>query len=565
MKLIVVGGVAGGMSAAARARRLDEHAQIIVFEAGPYVSFANCGLPYHLAGEIQSRDSLLLHTPESLAKRAALDVRINTEVISIDRQRKTVTARGPEGEYCETYDKLILSPGAEAVDPPFSGANHPAVFALRAIPQMDSLIAKVEDVLATATDDQPARAVVLGAGFIGLEAVEALVHRGLDVTIVEFAPHVLPPLDADLASAVHQELTKHGVQLRLGVGASAIVDGTNGGARVELTDGDSLDADLVILSVGVRPRSELARSAGLKLGERDTILVDENQVTSDPDILACGDAVQVQFADGRRGPVLLAGPANRQGRRAADQALGQRTTQQQPVLGTAVVRVFDLVAAVTGASTRTLTQAGIEHRVVRIHGPHHASYYPGATQIHLNATFSLDGKLLGAQAVGENGVDKRIDVLATAIRAGMDADDLAELELTYSPPIGAAKDVVNMLGFVAQNVLSGQAPTWDYEDYEDVLASDLVLDVRGEEEAARSGVNVPGALVIPLPQLRERLPEVAAAAAGRPIAVHCASGLRSYLAQRILQAHGYQVRNFTGGAMSLKFAMEAHATSSPRP
>lgn len=557
MKLVVVGGVAGGMSAATRARRLDEHAQIVVFEAGPYVSFANCGLPYHVAGEIEKRDSLLLHTPESLAKRAALDVRINTEVIAIDRDAKTVTARGPEGEYTESYDKLILSPGAEAVDPPFSGTDHPAVFPLRTIPQMDELIAKVEDVLAAKASGKPARAVVLGAGFIGLEAVEALVHRGFDVTIVEFAPHVLPPLDADLASAVHDELTKHGVHLRLGVGASAIVEGEDGAARVELTDDTAVEADLVVLSVGVRPRSELAKAAGLDLGERDTILVDENQVTSDPDILACGDAVQVEFADGRRGPVLLAGPANRQGRRAADQALGHRTTPQQPVLATAVVRVFDLVAAVTGSNTRTLTQAGIDHRVIRIHGAHHAGYYPGATQIHLNATFSPDGKLLGAQAVGENGVDKRIDVLATAIRAGMGADDLAELELTYSPPIGAAKDVVNMLGFVAQNVLSGEAPTWDFEDYEDVLASDLVLDVRGEAEAERSGVNIPGALLVPLPQLRDRLDEVREAAAGRPIAVHCASGLRSYLAQRILQAHGLQVRNFTGGSMSLKFALDA--------
>lgn len=557
MKLVVVGGVAGGMSAATRARRLDEHAQIVVFEAGPYVSFANCGLPYHVAGEIEKRDSLLLHTPESLAKRAALDVRINTEVIAIDRDAKTVTARGPEGEYTESYDKLILSPGAEAVDPPFSGTDHPAVFPLRTIPQMDELIAKVEDVLAAKASGKPARAVVLGAGFIGLEAVEALVHRGFDVTIVEFAPHVLPPLDADLASAVHDELTKHGVHLRLGVGASAIVEGEDGAARVELTDDTAVEADLVVLSVGVRPRSELAKAAGLDLGERDTILVDENQVTSDPDILACGDAVQVEFADGRRGPVLLAGPANRQGRRAADQALGHRTTPQQPVLATAVVRVFDLVAAVTGSNTRTLTQAGIDHRVIRIHGAHHAGYYPGATQIHLNATFSPDGKLLGAQAVGENGVDKRIDVLATAIRAGMGADDLAELELTYSPPIGAAKDVVNMLGFVAQNVLSGEAPTWDFEDYEDVLTSDLVLDVRGEAEAERSGVNIPGALLVPLPQLRDRLDEVREAAAGRPIAVHCASGLRSYLAQRILQAHGLQVRNFTGGSMSLKFALDA--------
>ncbi|MDO5729342.1 MAG: FAD-dependent oxidoreductase [Actinomycetaceae bacterium] len=554
MKLVIIGGVAGGMSAAARARRLDEKAEIVVFEAGPYVSFANCGLPYHIAGEIEDRDSLLLHTPQSLAKRAALDVRINTEVTAINRDDKTVTARGPEGEYTESYDKLILSPGAVGVEPPIEGINHPAVSTLRTIPEMDRVLELVESSLSSG---RTPRAVVLGAGFIGLEAVEALAHRGMDVSLVEFVDHVLPPVDADLASILHRELRKHDIDLHLGVGAQSITDGRDGyAASVGLTNGDTLDADIILMSVGVRPRSELAQAAGLELGERGAILVDENQVTSDPDILACGDAVQVDFADGRRGPVLLAGPANRQGRRAADHALGHRTTPQKPVLATAIVRVFDQVAAVTGASTRVLSEQGVDHIVVRIHAPNHAGYYPGSSQIHMNATFARDGRLLGAQAVGVDGVDKRIDVLATAIRAGMTADDLAELELTYSPPFGAAKDAVNMLGFVAQNTLSGEAPTWDYNDYEDAVANDLVLDVRGVKEAERS-IQIPGALLIPLPELRDRLDEVREAAQGRAIAVHCASGVRSYLAQRILQAHGFDVRNFTGGSLSLQYAVEA--------
>lgn len=564
MKLVVVGGVAGGMSAAARARRLDEHAEVIVFEAGPYVSFANCGLPYHVAGEITDRDALLLHTPQSLAKRARLDVRVNSEVVAIDRDAKTVTVRGTDGEYVESYDKLILSPGAEGVTPPFPGADHAGVFELRTITQMDALMDRVDQILSgyakpvgtEAESSSRPRAVVVGGGFIGLETVEALVHRGLQVTVVEFAPHVLPPLDDDLASVIHRELRSHGVELRLGVGAETISGGVTRQVRVDLTDDTAVEADLVVMSVGVRPRSELALSAGLKLGDRDAIVVDENQVTSDPDILACGDATEVHFHDGRIQPILLAGPANRQGRRAADSAMGHPTTPVQPVLGTAVVRVFDVVAAVTGSNTRALTAAGVEHQVIRIHGPHHAGYYPGAEQIHLNATFTPDGRILGAQAVGRAGVDKRIDVLATAIRAGMTADDLAELELTYSPPIGAAKDLVNMLGFVAQNVLSGDCPTWDYGDYPRVVKTDLVLDVRGVAEA-ENGFRVPGAMIVPLPELRERIEEVRQAAAGRAIAVHCQSGLRSYLAQRILQAHGFTVRNFTGGALSLEFAAEA--------
>lgn len=546
MKLIVVGGVAAGMSAAARARRLDEKAEIIVFEAGPYVSFANCGLPYHVGKEIEQRDSLLLHTPQTLKSRANLDVRVDSTVTKINRAEKTVTVAGPNGEYTESYDKLILAPGADAVMPPVPGLELPVVHGLRTIPQMD-------DFLADLAERQPKHVTVLGAGFIGLEAVEALVHQGYQVTLVEAAPQVMPLLEPDLAVVLHRELRKHGVDLRLGVLAQRIEE-TATGATVHLSDGSTVETGLILASLGVRPRSELAKDAGLELSERGAVIVDENQVTSDPDILAAGDVVQVRFHDGRLAPIFLAGPANRQGRRAADQALGHATIAQKPVLGTAVVRVFDVVAAVTGANSRAL-EGNTEYTTVRVHGSQHASYYPGAQQIHLTGFFAPDGRLLGAQAVGSDGADKRIDVLATALRAGMTADDLAELELCYSPPIGSAKDLVNMLGFTAGNILFGNCPTWDWKDIPEVVETDLILDVRNPAEV-EGKFKLPQSLLIPLPQLRERIDEVIAAAAGRRVSVHCQSGLRSYLAQRILQAHGIECQNFSGGAISLQFGLE---------
>lgn len=548
MKLVVVGGVAAGMSAATRARRLDEFAQIVVFEAGPYVSFANCGLPYHVAGEIKERDSLLLHTPDSLRSRANLDVRVNSVVTAINRGEKTVTVLGPAGEYRESYDKLILAPGAESVLPAVRGLDSPAVHGLRTLEQMDGFLAALADYPAGTP------VVVLGAGFIGLEAVEALVKRGFAVTLVEAAAQVLPVLEPDLAVVLHRELRSHGVDLRLGVSAVA-VESVESGVSLELSDGSVVTAALVLASLGVRPRSELAAAADLAISEGGAIVVDENQVTSDPDILAAGDAVQVQFADGRLAPVLLAGPANRQGRRAADQAFGHSTISQKPVLGTAVVRVFNVVAAVTGDASRSLGESR-SFVTVRVHGSQHAGYYPGAQQIHLTGFFALDGTLLGAQAVGADGVDKRIDVLATALRSGLKAADLAELELCYSPPIGSAKDLVNMLGFTAENVLFDNCPTWEWRDLPSVLESDLILDVRNPAEV-EGGFKLPQSLLIPLPQLRERIDEVISAAAGRRVSVHCQSGLRSYLAQRILQAHGIDCQNFSGGAISLQFGLEA--------
>ncbi|HEY5516223.1 MAG TPA: FAD-dependent oxidoreductase [Pengzhenrongella sp.] len=565
LRLVIVGGVAGGMSAAARARRLDEHAEIVALEQGDYVSFANCGLPYHLSGEITRRDALLLHTPASLSASLNLDVRTGNRVTGIDRAAQEVTVQTAEGTYRLAYDALILAPGAVPVRPPITGLDHPAVHALRTVPDVDALRGSIDGLLAGHPTGAPApAAVVVGAGFIGLEAVEALVSRGLQVHLVELADHVLPPIDAELAPLLADELAKHGVDLHLGVSAQAVTPitpagpveessetGSTGAVTVSLSDGTVLVADLVIVNVGVRPASTLAREAGLDLGPTGAIRVDSDQRTSDGRIWAVGDAVEVTHAiTGATGPVPLAGPANRQGRRAADSICGRRTTPQAPVLGTAIVRVFDLTAATTGANQATLTRAGIAHEVIHLHPGHHAGYYPGAEAMHLVASFAPDGTLLGAQGVGRAGIDKRIDVLATAIRAGMTADDLAELELAYAPPYGSAKDAVNMLGFVAQNVLDGTMPQWQADDLDKALATTLVLDVRSRAEYAAGHLD--DALNIPHLELRERLTEVRDAVAGRAISVHCASGVRSYLATRVLLGEGFDARNLSGGWLTLQ-------------
>ncbi len=562
MRIVIVGGVAGGMSAAARARRLDENAEIVVLEQGAYVSFANCGLPYHLSGEIAERDALLLHTPESLAASLNLDVRTGHQVTGIDRHAQKVTIAAGEDTYALPYDALLLSPGAVAVRPPIEGLDHPAVHTLRTVPDVDALRDRIDDLLdRRGQTGQSPRAVVIGAGFIGLEAVEALTSRGLQVHLVELADHVLPPMDAELAPLLADELTAHGVDLRLGVSAQTVSPldgsvensptGSTDAVTVTLSDGATLTADLVIVNVGVRPASALARDADLDLGPTGAIRVDADQHTSDPHIWAVGDAVEVtQAITGARIPVPLAGPANRQGRRAADSICGRRTTPQAAVLGTAIVRVFGLTAATTGANQATLRRAGIEHEVMHIHPGDHAGYYPGSEQVHLVASFAPDGTLLGAQGVGRAGVDKRIDILATAIRAGMSADDLAELELAYAPPYGSAKDPVNMLGFVAQNVLDGTMPQWQAQDLDEAMTATLMLDVRSRSEFAEGHLD--GALNIPHLELRQRMAEVRTQAAGRKVSVHCASGVRSYLATRILLSAAFDARNLSGGWLTLK-------------
>ncbi|WP_062462094.1 FAD-dependent oxidoreductase [Demequina soli] len=542
MRILVIGGVAGGMSAAARARRLDEHAEIIVLEKGRYVSFANCGLPYHVGGEIEQDSYLLLHSPESLRAELDLDVRTEHEVISIDRTAQTVLVSTPAGTETLSYDALVLSPGADAILPPIPGMDLPEVTHLRTVDEARELAGRA----ATAK-----RAVVMGAGFIGLETAEAFRHRGLDVTLVELAPQVLPPLAPEMSALVAKELTAHGIDVRTGVAATGVHPRTGDDAAVTVTlgDGTEVPADIVVVSVGVNPNTALAAEAGLELTDRGAIVVDSLQRTSDAHIWAAGDAIAVRHGvTGQVGPVPLAGPANRQGRRAADSIMG-RADEAQPVLGTAIVRAFGLTAAMTGASPRMLDAAGIEYFTVHTHPANHAGYFPGSQVLHLMGVFSPEGTLLGAQAVGPDGADKRIDVLATALRAGFSADDIAELELAYAPPFGSAKDPVNMLGFLAQNVVNGTTKVWRGEDLAWVVDNALLLDVRSEREYAMG--HLPEAINLPHTHIREYIEGVKQLAAGRPVRVICASGVRSYYAHRVLAQHGLDSATFDGGMFTL--------------
>jgi NADPH-dependent 2,4-dienoyl-CoA reductase/sulfur reductase-like enzyme/rhodanese-related sulfurtransferase len=547
-RIVVVGGVAGGMSAAARARRLDETAEIVVLERGEHVSFANCGLPYHVGDEITDRSKLLLHTPASLKASLDLDVRTRHEVVTVDRQARRVIVRDLDAAstYPLTYDALVLATGAEPIVPPLPGLDRPQVRTLRTVPDAD--------VLRGMLDAGARKAVVIGAGFIGLETVEAFRHRGLEVTLVELAPQVLPAIDADMAQLVEQELRRHDVDVRVGIGFTAVEDGTSGHpVDVVLADGSRVPADVVLLGVGVRPSTALAREAGLECAASGAVVVTPDQRTSDPHIWAVGDAIQVHDAvTGAPGVVPLAGPANRQGRTAADSIMG-RAVASRPVLGTAIVRVFGLTAAVTGPTSRRLGIAGVDHLQVNLHPGHHAGYYPGAQSIHLKVLFTPDGRVLGAQAVGHDGVDKRIDVMAVAIRAGMTVDDLAELELAYAPPFGSAKDPINMAGFMAQNVIDGTLVTWSPDDLDAVLGGgSLILDVRSGREFAQG--HLPGALNMPHTHVREHIDEIIAAADGRPVKVMCRSGFRSYLAHRVLTAHGLDSASLDGGWLSLMAA-----------
>ncbi|SNS66019.1 NADPH-dependent 2,4-dienoyl-CoA reductase, sulfur reductase [Micrococcales bacterium KH10] len=542
MRLIVVGGVAGGMSAAARARRLDESAEIIVLDKGPYVSFANCGLPYFVGGEIEKQESLLVQTPQRLRAALNLDVRPEHEVTGLDAAARTVTVRSAAGEQQLSYDALILSPGANAIAPPLPGLDSSRVRTLRTV---DDAVALKE----LATDAR--RAVVLGAGFIGLEAAEALERRGLDVTVVELAPQVLPPLDTGMANLVQDELTRLGMTVRTGVAATEVRGGSDEDTVV-LGDGTEIPADLIVLSVGVKPATEIFEAAGVAC-ERGAILVDEHGRTNLPGVWAVGDATaSLDPITGARRTVALAGPANRAGRLVADDIFGHPTARPIPApVGTAIVRVGELTAAMTGANKRTLTGAGIEHHTVDLHPNQHAGYFPGAAQIALSVHFRAnDGLLLGAQAVGIEGVDKRIDVLATAIRAQMSVSDLIDLDLAYSPPYGNAKDPVNLVGMFGQNVLDGTTRLWYAQDLDDVRKSALVLDTRSPAEYATGAI--PGSLNIAHTELRGRIDEVRAAAAGRPVRTVCASGMRSYIAHRVLTQAGLDSATLSGGMKTLR-------------
>ncbi len=533
MKIVIIGGVAGGMSAATRLRRLMEDAEIIIFEKGPFVSFANCGLPYYVSGEIANRDSLLVQTPESLKARFQLDVRPLHEVVAIEPDKKTVTVKHNGVETSETYDRLILSPGAKPFVPPIVGLQTATnVHSLRNVPDLDKIMQQIT------TDTK--QAVVIGAGFIGLEMAENLKKRGLAVTIVEKAPHVLPPLDEEMAAFIQNELNREGILVKTNDSA---VEFKENGQKIVLESGEVISSDLTILSVGVQPETTLAKAAGLTLGLRGGIIVNERYQTSDPDIYAVGDAIVVkqQITD-TDALIALASPANRQGRQVADVIAGLNRSNRGSI-GTAIVRVFEQTAASTGLSERVAKQAGLPVAVVHVSGKDHAGYYPGATDILLKLIFNPEtGEIYGAQGIGQKGVDKRVDILATAIKGGLTIFDLPELELTYAPPFGSAKDPVNMLGYAAMNLAEGLSESiqW-YQLKEELAEGKKLLDVRNEPELAQGAF--PNATHIPLNELRDRLSELDPS---QEWIVSCHSGLRSYVAERILKQHGFHVKNLDG-------------------
>lgn len=550
MRIVIVGGVAGGMSCAARARRLDEAAEIIVLERGAHVSFANCGLPYYVGGEIADESALLVQTPASLKASLALDVRPGHEVTAVDAAAKTVTVMSADGVDTLHYDTLVLAPGAAAATPPITGLDSPRVRTLRSV---EDAVALRDRVQAGAR-----RAVVLGAGFIGIEAAEALAQRGLHTTVVEFAPHVLPPLEDELAALVTAELRTLGIEVRAGTAATAVESGEDGDVVV-LDDGTRLDADIVVLSVGVRPDTAVFEAAGVAC-VRGAMIIDEHGRTSLPDVYAVGDATaSVDAVTGAVRPVALAGPANRAGRLVADAILRPEHARPLPrPVGTAIVRVGAQTVAMTGANRAALAAAGIDADTLHLHPGQHAGYFPGASQIHLVVHIRRsDGLLLGAQAVGADGVDKRIDVLATAIRAGWAVDELIDLDLAYAPPYGSAKDPVNMVGMVGENVRSGALRLWYAQEIDAVTETALILDVRTPAELSTG--HLPGALAIPHTALRGRLDEVRAAAAGRPVRVMCQSGVRSAIAHRVLAQAGFDSASLSGGMLTLRAVLGEHA------
>ena len=533
MKVVITGGVAGGMSAATRLRRLKEDAEIVVFEKGPFVSFANCGLPYYVSGEIDEREKLLVQTPETLAARFQLDVRPNHEVTAILTDEKKVEVQHDGIRTMESYDVLLLSPGAKPFVPPIAGLSEAKnVFTVRNVPDID----KIMHVL----DTQPKQAVVVGAGFIGLEMAENLTRRGLEVTVVESAPHILPTLDEEMAAFVHAELEEKGVTVKTN---QAVIAFEEEGQLLRLADGTAIPSELTILSVGVAPDSTLAKQAGLETGIKGGILVDEYYQTSDPAIYAVGDAIIVkQQITGEDALISLASPANRQGRQVADNIAGT-ARKNQGSIGTAILRVFDLTAASTGLNERAAKQAGLSYSVIHVSGKDHASYYPDASDLLLKLIFDpKTGEIYGAQGIGEKGVDKRVDVLATAIKGKLTIFDLPELELTYAPPFGSAKDPVNMLGYAAMNVAEGLSEPIQWHELPEALANGKVLlDVRNEGELANGAF--PHATNIPLHELRCRLSELEK---NQEYIVSCHSGLRSYLAERILKQAGFHVQNLDG-------------------
>ncbi|WP_428775769.1 FAD-dependent oxidoreductase [Vibrio sp.] len=563
-KIVIVGGVAGGASAAARARRLSEDAQIIMFERGNFVSFANCGLPYHIGGDIQDRSKLLLQTPESFLARFNVDVRVMNEVTRINRQEKTVTVKNllDGSEYVESYDFLLLSPGAAPMVPPIPGINNPLTHSLRNIPDMDRIIKTLQT-------NKPEHATVVGGGFIGLEMMEAFHQLGIKTSLIEMADQVMTPVDREMAGLAHAEIRAKGIDLRLGVALESVefeptfsIADTNAGEsdehqhvqgelKLSLNNGDTLTTDILIMAIGVRPEISLAAEAGLQIGELGGIYTNQYMQTSDPSIYAVGDAVEEKdFVTGKQTLVPLAGPANRQGRMAADNMFGREETYQG-TQGTAICKIFDLAVASTGKNEKQLKHDGIDYDKVYVHTASHASYYPGAEIVSLKLLFERSGgKILGAQAVGKDGVDKRIDVLAVAQRAGMTVEQLQHLELTYAPPYGSAKDVINQAAFVANNIIKGDATAIHYDEVDNLTGDQVLLDVRNPGELQNVGY-IDGAINIPVDQLRQRMDELPK---DKEIVIYCQVGLRGNVAYRQLVNNGFKARNLIGGYRTYKFA-----------
>ncbi|MEE3876726.1 FAD-dependent oxidoreductase [Vibrio sp. YYF0003] len=563
-KILIVGGVAGGASAAARARRLSEDAEIIMFERGPFVSFANCGLPYHIGGDIQERSKLLLQTPESFLARFNVDVRVMNEVISVNRQDKTIVVKNliDGSEYEESYDFLLLSPGAGPIVPPIPGLDNHLTHSLRNIPDMDRIIETIQM-------NKPEHATVVGGGFIGLEMMEAFHQLGIKTSLIEMADQVMTPVDREMAGFAHAEIRDKGIDLKLGVALESVQFVPNehvasfdsgesekhqhleGELELTLNNGEKLTTDILIMAIGVRPETKLAQEAGLEIGALGGISTNEYMQTSDPSIYAVGDAVEEKdFVTGEPTLVPLAGPANRQGRMAADNMLGRSETYQG-TQGTAICKIFDLAVASTGKNEKQLKRAGIDYDKVYVHTASHASYYPGAEVVSFKMLFDpKSGKILGAQAVGKDGIDKRIDVMAVAQRAGMTVEQLQHLELTYAPPYGSAKDVINQAAFVANNIIKGDATAIHYDEMDSLTDDQVLLDVRNPGELESVGF-IKDAINIPVDQLRHRMDELPK---DKEIVIYCQVGLRGNVAYRQLVNNGFKARNLIGGYRTYKFA-----------
>lgn len=539
MKVVIIGGVAGGATAAARIRRLDEKAEITVFEKSGFISYANCGLPYYIGGTIENENALTLQTPQSFYSRFRVNMRVHHEVISINSDSKTVTVRnlGTGEVFEESYDKLLISTGAKPIKPPFEGIDSDRIFTLRTVE--DTLKIKKYVI-----ENKPKSAVIVGGGFIGVEVAENLCGLDMNVSVVEAAKQLMAPFDSDMASFIHAEVRKNGINLLLDTMVEGFAD-TENGIDVKLKNKDTLNADMVVMAIGVAPDTALAKNAGLTLGIKDSIVVNDRMETSYPDIYAVGDAVQIKhFVTGNNTLISLAGPANKQGRIAADNICGgdSRYTGGQ---GSSVIKVFDLTAASTGINERTATQSGLAFDKVILSPMSHAGYYPGGKIMTMKVIFEKETyRILGAQIIGYDGVDKRIDVLSTAIRAGMKAYDLAELDIAYAPPYSSAKDPVNMAGYIIENIKNGVVKQWYYEDDERLPrdGSVTLLDTRTPMEYSRG--HAEGFVNIPVDELRERIGELDKT---KSVYVMCQSGLRSYIASRILTGNGFDAYNFAGG------------------